>query len=371
MKHSVYTGLDNIEALGLAKGARVGLITNTGACRRDGKQAIDVISEKYTLCALFAPEHGLEARLEAGKSFENSMLGETKVYSLYGANSSPDHFAAASLDALIYDIQDVGARHYTYLSTLSNSMRICAETGTAFIVLDRPNPLGGVIDGEVLEERFSSFVGMYPIPTRYGLTIGEYARYINSRYNINCHLKICEMSGWNRDLIWRDTDLVWRAPSPNIPNCETCFYYLSTCFLEATNLSEGRGTPYPFRIFAAPDLNSNLIAHDLNSRNLPGISFSPIHITPTASKWMNTECNAVLLTITDFNKFNALSVKLNVFSALRKHYPSLSVDRDFFCKLTGNSLLLDDDLPIYKLQELFDLQAQEFKKLCAFSHIYN
>ena len=246
-----------LAAGGLIRDRRVGLITNHSGVDAHLQSTADRLhqSDLCTLVALYGPEHGIRGAAQDGEHIAHSTDHRTGVptYSLYGQVRAPDAAMLADVELMLFDIQDVGARFYTYLYTMSLSMAACAQAGIPFLVLDRPNPIGGqAVAGNCLDPAFASFVGQYPIPVRYGLTIGELARLFNEEYGIGADLHIVPMEGWQRSFYWEDTGLPWVPPSPNMPSPETAVIYPGTCFFEGTNVSEGRGTAKPFEQFGAP-----------------------------------------------------------------------------------------------------------------------
>ena len=271
----VRLGIDNIaDYIALFKGKRVGLVTNQSGINSELKSTIDVLNEKINLTALFAPEHGIRGVAQAGDKVgdEKDIKTGLKVYSLYGKSRKPSKEMLENVDVLIYDMQDVGARFYTYINTMALCMEACAELGIKFVVLDRPNPVSGVIQGNILDMNYKSFVGMYPIPQRYGLTIGEFAKYVNKTFNVNADLTVIPLKGWTRDMYYQDTGLAtWVLPSPNMPTVDTAIVYTGTCVFEGTNLSEGRGTTRPFELIGAPWIDGLKLAEKLNSLDLEGV----------------------------------------------------------------------------------------------------
>ena len=229
----------------------------------------------------------------------------------------------AGIDALVYDIQDVGSRFYTYISTLLRSMRAAAANGVDFIVLDRPNPIrGDRIEGNLLQPGFQSFVGEMAIPIRHGMTVGELARFCQRELNItSSQLEVVPMHGWRRDMWYDQTALPWVPPSPNMPTVETATLYPGTCLIEGTNLSEGRGTTKPFEWIGAPWINPERWADTLNNLELPGTHFRPIHFTPTFSKYANQECHGVQVHVTDRDQLKSVNVALHLIATARRDYP--------------------------------------------------
>ncbi len=306
---AVQTGLDNISRhTDLFAGKRVGIIANHTSCNRDGKHIVDVFRAMsgVRVTALFGPEHGFRGIEEAGATVETQTDAATglPIHSLYGKTNKPTPQMLADVDVLVFDIQDVGARFYTYLYTMSLAMEAAAECGKRFVVLDRPNPINGVhVEGPILEPAFATFVGLYPIPVRYGLTVGELARMINGEgwlaKGVKADLTVVPMIGWQRDMWYDQTGLRFIKPSPNMPDLETAILYPGLCLLEGTNVSEGRGTPKPFRQFGAPWINAGTLAIRLNAMNLPGLRFTPTTFTPASSKHQGKLCHGVEIALVD------------------------------------------------------------------------
>ncbi len=275
-------------------GMRVGVITNHSATVGD-RHLVDVLyeAENVEVVALFGPEHGIRGDADAGERITDGVDERTgaPVYSLYGETRRPTPDMLEGVDALIFDIQDIGARFYTYISTMGMAMVEAARHDVRFVVLDRINPLGGDrVEGFVLEPGFESFVGQYPIPITHGMTVGELALMIRSEPLLEdaalTDLHVVEVSGWTRDQLWSDTGLEWIPPSPNIPDFETALVYPGACFFEATNISEGRGTYEPFLQIGAPWADGETLAQILNARNLPGLRFEPVTFTPESIEGM-------------------------------------------------------------------------------------
>lgn len=322
-KQTVRNGIDRTELLTpLLRGWKVGLITNPTGMNKDFVSTIDILHEMGVLACLFSPEHGVRGEHQAGAkvSFYTDEKTGVPVHSTYGGNPHIPREILEPLDALVYDIQDVGARYYTYVYTLSYAMEDCAAAGKPLVILDRINPVGGKMEGTVLERPFSSFVGRYPIPSRYGLTVGEFARYINHTEHIVCDLKIVPVEGWTRDTFYDETDLPWVAPSPNIPTVESAFAYLCTCLFEGTNLSEGRGTTHPFEWIGAPWLDASALVESFNKLNLPGVKLRECHFTPAFSKHKDTLCHGVQVHITDRRAFRPFETGLHLLLAIKNNH---------------------------------------------------
>jgi uncharacterized protein YbbC (DUF1343 family) len=278
----------------LLDGRRVGLIVNHTA-RVDTVHLIDAVdaTSGVTLAVLFGPEHGLRGTADAGETVSDGVDDRTgaPVYSLYGQTRKPTPEMLDGLDVLVFDIQDVGARFYTYISTMGLAMQAAAEADLPFVVLDRPNPLGGVlVSGFVLEPEQTSFVGQYPIPVAHGLTVGELAQMIKGEGWLpgleNLDLTVVPVEDWQRPQRWPATGLPWIPPSPNIPDVETAFVYPGTCLFEATGASEGRGTREPFRLLGAPWADGQALVDTLTARTLPGVRFTPAPFTPESIEGM-------------------------------------------------------------------------------------
>jgi len=326
------TGLDNIGAhRNLFKGQRLGIIANHTSYNSEGKYVVDVFRamEGVRVVALFSPEHGLRGLEEAGAKVENETDPVTglPVYSLFGKISKPTPQMLADVDVLVFDIQDVGARFYTYLYTMSLAMEAAAENGKRFVVLDRPNPINGVqIEGPVLESKFATFVGLYPIPVRYGLTVGELAKTINGEgwlaKGIKADLTVVPLTGWRRGMWFDQTGLRFIKPSPNMPDLEAATLYPGLCLLEGTNLSEGRGTSKPFRQLGAPWIDSNALAAKLNGLNLPGVRVQPASFTPTSSKFQNQKCHGVEILLTDRTRLEPFWTGVQIVNELYRLYPT-------------------------------------------------
>ena len=322
MKRTVNSGIDNLHTiLPTLQGARLGLITNPTGMDKHFRSTIDLLHGEGLLACLFSPEHGVRGEHQAGAKVQFYTDDRTglPVYSTYGGNLHIDQSVMDTVDALAFDIQDVGARYYTYMYTLSYAMEDCAAAGKPLYVFDRINPVGGErMEGTVLERPFSSFVGRYPTASRHGLTMGEFAAFINQTEHIGCDLRVVKASGWVRDCFYDETDLPWVAPSPNIPTVESAFAYLCTCLFEGTNLSEGRGTTHPFEWIGAPWLNAARLADTVNEWGLPGVKLRECHFTPTFSKFAGELCHGVQVHITDRRAFRPFETGLRLLWEIKR-----------------------------------------------------
>jgi uncharacterized protein YbbC (DUF1343 family) len=323
--------------LDLIKGKKIGIVTNHTGILPDGRHIVDVLNEieGVKIVALFGPEHGIRGEVPDGKSISHGVDAKTgiPVFSLYGDVKKPTEEMLKDIDVLIFDIQDVGARFYTYISTMSYCMEACAEMGKKFIVLDRPNPIRGVyVDGPILEPRFKSFVGLHPIPVAHGMTVGELAKMFNDegwlKNAVKADLTVVKMENYSRRMWFDQTGLPWVKPSPNMMTLKTAIVYTATCFIEGTNVSEGRGTQHPFEWIGAPWIDGEKLAKELNYYKLPGVKFEPISFTPTDiekvtvdPKYEGEKCGGVYLNVYDREKFEPVKVGVYILYALKKLYP--------------------------------------------------
>jgi uncharacterized protein YbbC (DUF1343 family) len=328
---SVKTGLDRVGAYkNLFEGRRLGIIANHTAYDINGEFIVDVFRNMtdVTVTALFSPEHGLWGTAGAGDKIDSQTdpVYNLPVYSLYGKTQKPTGDMLRNIDVLVFDIQDIGARFYTYIYTMSLAMEAAAENGKTFVVLDRPNPINGIsVEGNVLEPALASFVGLYPIPVRYGMTAGELAKMFNGQGwlagRVKAELIVIPMEGWRRRMWYDQTGLRFIKPSPNMPDLETAAVYPGLCLLEGTNVSEARGTTMPFRQFGAPWIDSKLLAGRLNALNLPAMRFEPVRFTPTSSKYQGLECHGVRILITDRDRLTPYSSGVRIVNEICRMYP--------------------------------------------------
>ncbi len=346
------TGLDVLlEEKQDFKDKNIGIITNQTGLTNNGVHIADTMNSLYNIVALFGPEHGIRGDVEAGKHVKSYVDEKTgiKVFSLYGKNRKPSNDMLKGINLLIYDIQDVGARFYTYISTLGLAMEKAAERNIPIYVLDRPNPISGKkIEGPVLNRKHKSFVGMYPIPIRYGMTVGELATMINEEGWIKgrCDLKVIKLKGWKRDKWYTSLNLPWVKPSPNIPDVFAAEKYPGMCLLEATNVSAGRGTEAPFSKLGAPWINSDELISKLEEYRLPGIYFVPKTFTPESirgvaanPKFKDQKCHGVELVITDKDKFNSVQTGIHILHAIKELYPNKFKFPSYIRKLFGSTAL--------------------------------
>jgi len=364
------------EHAALLSGKRIGLVTNMTGVDRQLRSNVDLLAAHpgWTLAALFGPEHGVRGDAQAGVAVDNARDAATglPVYSLYGKTHEPTPEMLAGLDILVFDIQDIGARFYTYPYTLASVLRAAKREGMSVVVLDRPNPIGGtLVEGPVLEPKYASFVGMFQIPIRHGMTIGELARLFNQEYGIGATLHIIPMTGWKRDDDARSSDsLPWVMPSPNMPTPDTALVYPGMGLLEGTNLSEGRGTTRPFEIIGAPFIDAQQLADALNAQHLPGVRFRPMHFTPTFSKHAGEPCGGVQVHLTDHQAFRPVRTGIALLLTLHRLYPQEFAfnpgEPPFFDRLVGNGWLRES---IEGQQTLADIEARWQNGLAEFETI--
>jgi len=324
---TVLTGIDVLVRDGFRQlqGRRVGLITNQTGVDRAGVSTVELLrrAEGVQLKALFSPEHGLEGKLDVAK------IGDTQdartglpVFSLYGENRTPTAESLQGLDTLVFDIQDIGARFYTYISTMGNAMKAAAEHKLRFVVLDRPNPINGAdIEGPVLDDGSQSFVGFHTLPVRHGMTVGELAAMFNDELQMGVDLQVVPLEGWRRADYFDRTGLLWVNPSPNMRSLAEAVLYPGICLFEPTNLSVGRGTDTPFEVIGAPWLDGIGLARALNHSGLDGVRFVPVRFTPDASKFAGQLCGGVNVVVIDRSRFRPVRAGLEIARHLHRLHP--------------------------------------------------
>lgn len=319
-------GIENLNTADhVLRGARIGLMTNPSGVDSRLRSDIDIIHEKYRLNALLACEHGVRGSIQAGEHVEDAVDPVTgvTVYSCYGANCRLTGEMLNAFDVLVFDIQDAGARFYTYLYSLSYTMEACAAAGKSVVVLDRPNPLGGeTVQGTLLDEKLHSFVGEYAMPTRYGLTIGEYALWVKDHLGLKLDLHIVPLSGWKRSMRYEDTGLQLVPPSPNCATMHAMQLYTGTCIFEGCNVSEGRGTVLPFEYIGAPYIDAVQLAKNMNALRLEGVMFREAYFTPQFSKYRGELCCGVQVHLTDVQRANPFEAGLLLMDMIREMHPA-------------------------------------------------
>ena len=302
--------------------ARLGLVSHPAAVLADLTGAVDALRRAgYTLTALFGPEHGFDGSAGDGSSVDDATDPHTSlpVYSLYGPSKEPSELSLAGVDVLVFDMQDVGVRFYTYLSTLYYVLRGAGKAGKSVFVLDRPNPVTGtILEGGAIEPGFESFVGVVNLPIRHGLTIGELAHFMNIEYALGADLRVVTMQNWQRKMWFDETGLPWVPTSPAMPHLLTAVLYPGMCLLEGTNLSLGRGTSLPFEVCGAPWLDGYALAEEMNALNLAGVRFRQTRFTPSASNHTGIECQGVQVHVIDRNALRPVEMALNLIGVVRQ-----------------------------------------------------
>ncbi|WP_173917930.1 exo-beta-N-acetylmuramidase NamZ domain-containing protein [Halobacillus sp. Marseille-Q1614] len=362
----------------LIEGKNVGLITNPTGVDKDLNSIVDLLHEDpdVNLTALYGPEHGVRGSAQAGEYVEYYIDEHTglPVYSLYGQTRKPTPEMLEDIDVLLFDIQDVGTRFYTYIYTMAYAMEAAQENDIPFIVLDRPNPLGGEkVEGPVLEEPYKSFVGNYEIPLRHGMTVGELAKFFNEEFEIGADLTVVEMNKWKRNMYYDDTPLQFVAPSPNMPTTTTALVYPGAALIEGTNVSEGRGTTQPFELIGAPFINSTELAAELNELNLPGVMFRAASFTPTFSKHAGKLSNGIQIHVTHKESFQPIETGLHIVKTIHDMYPEDFAFRaenasgiSFFDNLIGNGWVRE---AIENGESVEEIQAQWQDELIEFKEV--
>ena len=368
-------------------GKTIGLIVNHTSLAKDGRHSIEHFHghSDFTLQALFAPEHGLYGTAQDMIHIADAVdpLSGLNIKSLYGKNADsliPDPALLEGIDNLVFDIQDVGARYYTFIYTMANCMTICKQAGVRMVVCDRPNPINGVsVEGNLVGEPWRSFVGQYPLPNRHGMTVGELARLFNDHFDIHCDLQVVPMTGWNREMWYDQTGRVWAPPSPNMPTLATATVYPGMCLIEGTQLSEGRGTTLPFEQIGAPFIDPHQLVARLqkDSQLLPGVFFRPQYFKPMFQKHAGEVCAGVQFHITDRNSFKPLRTTLALLRAIAELYPNelqwrtepyeYVSDRLAIDLLYGNpalrEIIFKDDFSFTILEESWQEELESFKEL--------
>ncbi|MCA8951003.1 MAG: DUF1343 domain-containing protein [Planctomycetes bacterium] len=348
----VKTGIDVLAADGCARlhGRKIGLITNHTGRTADGRRTVDVLAAAadVELVALFSPEHGWDGVLDEKVADSRDAAIGLLVHSLYGETRKPTEAMLAGVDTLVFDIQDIGCRFYTYVATMRNCLEAAGEHDLRFVVLDRPNPIGGLATaGPVLEKERQNFVGAHRVPLRHGMTAGELARMMAGEDAIRVELEIVACEGWQRADLWDRTGLCWIDPSPNMRSLTEALLYPGIGLVETTNVSVGRGTDTPFEVLGAPWIDGRQLAADLRGRGLPGVTFVPIRFTPDSSKHAGVECGGVNFVITDWRTFEPVRLGMHVMSALHRlfaaDWQTKSLDRLLLHEASMQAILADTE----------------------------
>lgn len=355
------------------KGKRIALLTNHTGVDSKMRPTLERFLENFKLAAIFCPEHGLKGQHYAFESIAHGEERGIPLYSLHGETRRPKPEMLKNLDVIIYDIQCTGVRAYTYPTTLFYTMEEAAKLGIEVIVLDRPNPINGlIVDGPMLEDKWRSFIGYINIPYCHGMTIGELAKFFNEEYKVGCKLKVIPMKGWDRSMSYRDTGLGWIPPSPNVPEPDTPMFCPSTGILgELGILNIGIGFTLPFKIVGAPWINGKEFATKLNHQKLPGVHFQPYMFRPFWGLYKGLDCQGILIQITDPKVYKPLSVQFLILGILKSLYPQEFIKRltesskkDLFCKANGTDkvyeTLLNEKYPAWKLIQLHKQEREAF-----------
>jgi uncharacterized protein YbbC (DUF1343 family) len=355
---------------------RIGLVTNQTGRNRVGIQTIDVLKNaaNVKLVSLFSPEHGIRGELDQEK-INDSVDEKTglPIYSLYGETRRPKPEQLKDLDAVVFDIQDIGTRFYTYISTLRNVMEECAKAKVKIIVLDRTNPINGIdVEGSLADADKLSFIAAHTIPVRHGMTVGELAKMMNAEAKIGADLQVVKMENWSRAMWFDQTNQTWTNPSPNMRSLTEATLYGGIGLLETTNLSVGRGTDTPFEIVGSPYIDGQKLAEYLNNRSIAGVRFIPIKFKPNTSVFKDQECKGINIVIVDRNQFKPIRTGLEIAVALRKLYPNdWQVDK-------YNRLLVNEEIfqkvklaeSPEEIEKSFQAKLTEFKKSRALYLLY-
>jgi uncharacterized protein YbbC (DUF1343 family)/CubicO group peptidase (beta-lactamase class C family) len=336
----VLSGIDVLERDNFKQlqGRKIAIVTNHSGKDREGNRTIDLLSKApgVTVVRLFSPEHGLFGVLDEKVGHSVEPKTGLKVFSLYGDTRRPTAEMLQGVDTLVYDIQDIGARFYTYISTLGLCMEECAKHKIRLVVLDRPNPnTGQTVEGPIAQKKHFSFICYGPLPVAHGMTVGELAKFFNDEMKIGCDLQVVAMEGWNRSMWWDDTGWAWVNPSPNIRNPTQAMLYPGVGLLETSNLSVGRGTDQPFELFGAPWIDGRRLAAALNKERIAGLRFVPITFTPTSSKFANEECHGVYVVVTDRRYVSPVAAGIAIAWHLENLYPK-QYDLDSVLKMLAN-----------------------------------
>lgn len=383
---AVRLGVDVLfdESFDLIRGKRVGVVA--AAASVDGQLTATVHrlvqAPDVTVVALFGPEHGLYGEVQAGQPISDAVDAETRipVHSLYGDNKKPTLESLSGLDALVIDLVDAGCRYWTFAYTMAYALQACAEADVHAIVLDRPNPITGVrMEGNILNPKFSSFVGLYPIPMRTGLTLGELALLFNDEFDIGARLSVVPVAGWKRTMWYDETGLPFVPPSPNSPNLDMLTLYPGTCLIEGSNVSEGRGTTRPFEMIGAPWIKPRRLADRLTERRLPGVAFRPIYFTPTFDKYAGETCGGVHVHIVDRDAVHSVRTGLHIIDCIMRDAPSdfewiikegIPIHVDLLAGTDELRLNLGINLGPDELLEIWERELPAFQEIGKKAHLY-
>jgi uncharacterized protein YbbC (DUF1343 family) len=383
----VRTGLDVLRDDGFKAlyGRKIGILCHQASIDMHYKHILDLLlprhnENKFRITAVFGPQHGLWGHTQDNMVEWEGYLDprlELKIYSLYGEHRKPTPEMLKDIDLMVIDLQDVGARYYTFIWTMGLIMQACAEAGIEVMVLDRPNPISGLNpEGTILKPEYQSFVGLYPLPQRHALTLAEIASYFKGEFLDGIELKLIRMSDWQRKIYFPDTQLPWVMPSPNMPAWETAMVYPGMCLFEGTNISEGRGTTCPFEIFGAPWLDGWRLSQNLNVLNLPGVYFRPLQFQPTFHKFAGKVCQGTFIHLTDPREFKPVLTALAILRQIRLGYPEHFHWRQPPYEYEYNKLpidilagterirqMIDNNTPLKEIQEFVEADCSGFDSI--------
>jgi uncharacterized protein YbbC (DUF1343 family) len=360
------------DSLHLVSGKKVGLITNQTGIDRIGRSDIDILADhpEITLAALYAPEHGIRGEERAGAAIESGVdeRSGVAIHSLYGDTRKPTSDMLKGVDVLVFDMQDVGARYYTYVSTMALAMEAAGEHNIPFLVLDRPNPIrGDVVQGNILNPSYKTFVGMYEVPMRHGMTPGELARMYVGAFGISVDLTVVPVEGWKRDMTFDDTNLPWVPPSPNMPNIASALAYPGTCLFEGTPISVGRGTDKAFQWIGAPWLDGPALAEALNEYEIDGVSFEPVKFTPRNAgdrkfEGVNVEGVRLIAQSTDYDASRAgVAMLMETYRVSRENWEWYEAHFDRLAGTDALRLGLVSNASFEELVSSWDAGVSEFE----------
>jgi len=358
---------------------RIGLVSNHTGVNKSMVSTLEVLEKNgMNVVALFSPEHGWAGNTYAGENIDDGKAGKLKIHSLHGKTRRPTEEMLQGIDLLIYDIQDIGVRSYTYATTLFYVMEEAAKHKIPVIVFDRPNPINGlIVDGGMLEPKWRSFIGYVNVPYCHGLTIGELATFFNGEYKVGCNLKVISMKGWKRTMSFKETGLTWIPTSPHIPEPDTPLFYASTGILgELEMVNIGIGYTLPFKLVGAPWIDADAFAQKLNSQKLPGVNFVPFHYRPFYGSLKGKDCHGVLIRVTDMRRYQPLSVQYLLMGILKSMYPKETkgyldkvngTKKRLFCLANGNDeiyrMMLQERYAAWKMIAYQKDEREQFKVL--------
>ncbi len=378
----VLNGIDRIEEFdSLFLNRRLGLLTAPAGLNRELRSSIDVLGERYDLRRLYAPEHGIRGEQMAGQIVKDSrdLVTGLPVYSLYQEKTRRmTEEMLEGIDTVVVDLQDVGARFYTFLYTMMYAMEACSKFEKEFVVLDRINPLGGrLVEGNLIQERKRSFVGDYPLTIRYGLTIGELAGMMHEEMELDGEFHVVPLEGWKRDMLFPETGRIWVAPSLNLPRFDAALLYPGTCLFEGTNLSEGRGTASPFDTVGAPYVDGRDFAAVMNKMGIPGVKFRPVFFVPTVSKHAGCLCQGVQIHVTDVQALRPVEVGVRMIYALKERYEEFRFLETkegealaYVDVLSGDDDMTDESVDVETLLEKYRKDSRQFQERKQKFHLY-